>query len=148
MRRRLTIAILLLIAATVVVTTLGSFFFVRRAAISTTQRELAGQARAISTTFSGETLRSRATFRRELGVIAKAGAFAGVDFVRLNPDGTIQGQLPSGITVSQLDVTALQAGDQVTGHTSALLAYSVVPTPLDTVKTFVPTDWCTSAGWG
>jgi signal transduction histidine kinase len=138
MRRRLTIAILLLIAATVVVTTLGSFFFVRRAAISTTQRELAGQARAISTTFSGETLRSRATFRRELGVIAKAGAFAGVDFVRLNPDGTIQGQLPSGITVSQLDVTALQAGDQVTGHTSALLAYSVVPTPLDTVKTFVP----------
>jgi signal transduction histidine kinase len=32
----------------------------------------------------------------------------------------------------------LRAGDQVTGHTSALLAYSAVPTPLATVKTFVP----------
>ncbi len=138
MRRRLTIAILLLIAATVVVTTLGSFFFVRRAAISTTQQELAGQAQAISTTFSGVADRNRVTFRRELKTIAKAGAFAGADFVRIDPDGTIQGTLPSGITQGQLDVGALQAGDQVTGHTSTLLAYSAVPTPLATVKSFVP----------
>jgi signal transduction histidine kinase len=138
MRRRLTIAILLLIAATVVVTTLGSFFFVRRAAISTTQQELAGQAKAISTTFSGVTDFTRVTFRRELKAISKAGAFSGVNFVRLNSDGTIRGTLPSGITERELDVGALVAGDQVTGHTSSLLAYSAVPTPLDNVKAFVP----------
>ncbi|HEY5097062.1 MAG TPA: HAMP domain-containing sensor histidine kinase, partial [Acidimicrobiales bacterium] len=137
MRRRLTVAILLLIAVTLVVTTIGSYFFIRRAAVSTTQQELAGQARAISTTFSDSNV-SKLTFRRELNVIAKAGAFEGVGFIRLEPAGTYRGTMPAGITIGELDVPALRAGHQVTGHTGALLAYSAVPTPTTVVTGFVP----------
>ena len=130
MRRRLTIAILLLVAATVVVTTLGSFFFVRRAAISTTQQELAGQARAISTTFSGRPpepghLPSGARGHRQGRRLRRHRLWS-----RLNPDGSIRGHFPPGITSGQLDVPALQAGDQVGGHTSRCWLYSAVPTPL------------------
>jgi signal transduction histidine kinase len=137
MRRRLTVAILVLIAVTLVVTTIGSYFFIRRAAVSTTQQELAGQARAISTTFSDSNV-SKLTFRRELNVIAKAGAFEGVGFIRLEPAGTYRGTMPAGITIGELDVPALRAGRQVTGHTGALLAYSAVPTPTTVVTGFVP----------
>ncbi len=137
MRRRLTVSILLLIVMTLVVTTLGSYFFIRRAGVSTTQTELAGQAHAISSTFTGGNL-NKATFRRELKVITKAGAFAGANFIRILPDGTYQGHLPAGITIGELDVPALLAGTQVTGHTRSLLAYSAVPTPIDGVTGSLP----------
>jgi signal transduction histidine kinase len=137
MRRRLTVSILLLIVMTLVVTTIGSYFFIRRAGVSTTQNELAGQAQAISTTFTGGNL-NKTTFRRELKVITKAGAFAGANFIRILPDGTYQGHLPAGITIRELDVPALQAGTQVTGHTRSLLAYSAVPTPIHGVTGFLP----------
>ena len=51
-------------------------------------------------------------------------------FIRLEPDGSYRGTLPAGITIGALDVPALQAGHQVTGHTGGLLAYSAVPTPI------------------
>ena len=136
MRRRLTVSILVLIAVTLVVTTIGSYFFIRRAAVSTTQQELAGQAQAISTTFTSGDVNKK-TLNRELHVIAKAGAFAGVGFIRLEPGGTYQGAMPAGITIGELDVPALQAGHQVTGHTGSLLAYSAVPTPIAGIG-FVP----------
>ncbi len=137
MRRRLTVAILLLIAVTLVMTTLGSYFFIRRAAIATTQSGLASQTKAISTTFTDGTI-NRAALRRQLKVIAKAGAFTGVGFVALYPDGTVKGQPPSGVTVGELDEAALQAGRQVTGHTPSLLAYSAVPTPIDLYPNYTP----------
>ncbi len=139
MRRRLTIAILALVAATLVVTAVGSHFFIQRAAISTGQRELAGQARAISATFSSTTDATKAGFAREKRVISEAGDLAGIDVVALHPDGSITGPpLPSGITASQLNVTRLQNGRQTTGHTASLLAYSAVPTPIAQVTAFLP----------
>ncbi len=137
MRRRLTVSILLLIALVLVVTTIGSYFFIRRAGISTTQNELASQAKAISTTFSGNQV-NRLALRRDLKLIAKAGAFAGSDFIRLNPDGTHQGQLPVGVSIFDLDVPALLAGQQVTGHTPSLMAFSAVPTPVIGVVGYTP----------
>jgi two-component system, OmpR family, sensor kinase len=137
MRRRLTIAILVLIALTLVVTTLGSYFFIRRAAVSTTQNELAGQAKAVSDTFSGSTL-TKATFLKEKRIITEAGNFAGATVLRLNPDGSHTGKLPAGITIGELHVGALLAGDQVTGHTRSLLAFSAVPTPITGVSRFTP----------
>ncbi len=137
MRRRLTISILVLIALTLVVTTLGGYFFIRRAAISTTQNELAGQAKAVSNTFSSTPL-TRATFQKEKKIITEAGNFAGATVLRLNPDGTYTGKLPAGITLADLHVGALQAGIQVTGHTRSLLAFSAVPTPIVGVSRFTP----------
>ncbi len=137
MRRRLTVSVLALIALTLVVTTVGSYFFIRRAGISTTQNELAGQARAISTTFTNSTL-DRATFLKEKKIITEAGNFAGATFIRLNPDGSYLGRLPAGISILDLDVAALADGRQVTGHTSAQLAFSAVPTPIQGVSGYTP----------
>jgi two-component system, OmpR family, sensor kinase len=138
MRRRLTIAILLLVAATLLITTLSSYFFVRRAAISTSQQELSGEALAISRAFTSEVGVTRASFRRELRVIARAGAFSGIGVIKLYPDGTIQGIIPSGLDRAQLRVPVLLTGQQVSGHTSSLLVYSAVPTPAVTVTTYTP----------
>jgi methyl-accepting chemotaxis protein len=138
MRRRLTIAILVLVAATVVVTTVGSYFFIQHAAISTGQQELAGQARAISATFSSTPV-TKASFKREKRLISEAGGLSGIAIVALQPDGSITGPpLPSGITVAQLNLPRLQNGKQTTGHTSSLLAYSAIPTPIARVTAYVP----------
>jgi two-component system sensor histidine kinase BaeS len=139
MRRRLIIAILLLVAATLVVTTIGSYFFIQRAAVSTGQQELAGQARAISQTFSGTTYRTKAAFTREKRVITETGAFDSINLIALHANGSITGPpLPSGITAAQLDIPGLQNDRQTTGHTSSLLAYSAVPTPITGVTAYLP----------
>ena len=138
MRRRLTIAILLLVAGTLIVTSVGSYVLIRREAISTSQRQLASQAQAISRTFSKSTVATGTRFVKELGVISDAGAFAGIAVIGLNPDGSIRGRLPAGVTTAMLDIPALRAGQQVTGHTGSLLLYSAVPTPLARVSGHLP----------
>ncbi len=138
MRRRLTVAILVLVAVTLLVTTLSSYFFVRRAAISASQQELSGEARAISRSFTSDPGVTRASFRRELTVVAGAGAFRGISVIRLFPDGTIRGSIPSKLTRAQLRVPLLLTGRQVSGHTFSLLVYSAVPTPLAAVTAYTP----------
>ena len=138
MRRRLTVAILVLVAATLLVTTLSSYFFVRRAAIAASQQELSGEARAISRSFTSDPGVTRASFRHELTVVAGAGAFKGISVIRLFPNGTIRGSIPSKLTRAQLRVPLLLAGRQVSGHTFSLLVYSAVPTPLAAVTAYTP----------
>ncbi len=139
MRRRLTITILVLVAATVVVTTIGSAIFIRHAAIGTGTQELAGQAQAISSTFSDTHFRTKAAFQRDKKLISEAAGLAGIDVLALHPDGTLTGPpLPSGITAADLDVPGLQQGRQTIGHTSSLLAYSAIPTPISGVTAYQP----------
>ena len=138
MRRRLTVAIIALVVVTVAVTTISSYVLIRRASISTAQQELAGEARAISSTFSGRSGITRAIFNRELAIVASAGNFTSVQFVLLAADGTISTPLKGGITTARIDPPALLAGGQVTGHTASLLAFSAVPTPLQATTTGTP----------
>ena len=100
MRRRLTVAIIALVVATVAVTTISSYVLIRRASISTAQQELAGEARAISSTFSGRAGITRAIFNRELAIVASAGNFTSVQFVLLAANGTISAPLKGGITTA------------------------------------------------
>ncbi len=130
MRRRLTVAIIALVVVTVAVTSISSYVLIRRATLSTATQELAGEARAVSTTFADRADLTRITFHRELAVITSAGDFASVQFVLITRDRTIEEPLQSGLTPAELDPGALLAGKQVTGYTSSLLAYSAVPTPL------------------
>jgi len=130
MRRRLTIAIIALVVATVAVTTIGSYVLIRRATVTTAQQELAGEARAISHTFSTRAGLTKVSFRKELAVVTSAGDFVSVQFVLVHPDGSLTGTLDAGLTAAQIRPAMLLAGHQVTGHTSSLLAYSAVPTPL------------------
>ena len=138
MRRRLTIAILVLVASTLVVTAVGGFYFIRRAAVTTAQQELSGQARAISSKFSGDPAITPARFTRQFAIISAAGAFAGIDVLKLYPDGSIVGTPPSNLTVQQLDVPMLVAGQQTVGHTPSLLVYVAMPTPISRLKAYVP----------
>ncbi len=98
MRRRLTIAILCLVAATLVVSTIGSYFFIRRAAIATTQQDLAETGPGHLQHLLRPTPRTRAIFEKELRVISTSGAFSGIAFLALHPDGTVVGNLPGGVT--------------------------------------------------
>jgi signal transduction histidine kinase len=134
----MTVAILVLVAATLVLTSLGSFYFIRRAVISSAQQDLARQAGASAEYISTDHTTTLKGVRRELRVIAAAGAFAGIDLVRLYPNGTISGSLPSGLTAAQLDVPRLQRGEQTAGHTSGMVAYSAVPTTLPGLTGFKP----------
>ncbi len=136
MRLRLTVAILLLVAATLLVTTVSSYYLIRRAAVSTEQRELDGEVQAISGTFSSTA--TVAADRREFRVIKRTGDFEGIAVVRLLPNGTIIGQLPSGLTTGQLDAPALQQGNVISGHNGTLLVYTAVPLPVAKIKGYVP----------
>lgn len=138
MRRRLTIAIIALVVMTVAATSISSYVLIRRATITTSQRELAGEARAVSKTFSNRAGLTRSSFDRELAVVADAGIFTSVQFVLLAPDGTISPPLEHGLSKAQINPPALLNGKQVTGHTKALLAYSAVPTPLQTSNNGTP----------
>jgi two-component system sensor histidine kinase BaeS len=138
MRRRLTVAILLLVAATLLVTTVSSYVLIRRAVVTTAQRELNGEAQAISSSFIAETNITRAEFNRQKRVVTAAGDFSGIGFVALYPDGSLRGQIPSDLTIGQLDVPALQQGRQVSGHNGSLLIYTAIPTPLAKVSRYVP----------
>jgi len=129
-RRRLTIAIIALVVATVVATSVSSYVLIRRAIILNSQRELAGEAKAISSTFSDRSGLTVASFRKELAVVTSAGNFSSVQFVLLAPDGTVAPALEAGLPTARIQPAALLAGRQVTGHTASLLAFSAVPTPL------------------
>ena len=108
---------------------------------------LAGQAKAISTTFSTCTNLNRATLpqgarRHHQGRRLRRRQFRPV----LNPDGTIAGTAPGRSDHrGQLDVPALQAGEQVTGHTRSLLAYSAVPTAITGVARLRARSWWSPA---
>jgi len=139
MRRRLTIAILALVAATLVATSVVSSVLIRNSAVSITQRELVGQGSAISRTLTERTTLTPAAFHREIALIRKAGDFQTVQVVLLHSHGTVTGRhLPDDLTVGDLDVPALLAGQQTSGHTTSLLVYTAVPTPLSGVTGYVP----------
>jgi signal transduction histidine kinase len=137
-RKRLTIAVIALVVVTVAVTSLGSYVLIRRATVSTAERELRGEAKAISTTFSDRNDLTRVSFRKELAVVASAGNFTSVQLVLLSPDGTIAQPLDAGLTTADIDPHDLLAGEQVTGHTPGLLTYSAVPTQLQTTTRGTP----------
>ena len=138
MRRRLTLAIVLLVTGTVLVTSVGSYLLIRHDSLTTSARELSGQAAAISATLTSSPNVTRVGFRRELRLISDAGALTGIDVIALYRDGSIRGRLPAGVTASMLDIPALRAGHQITAHTSSLLVYSTVPTPLTRQTAFLP----------
>ncbi len=137
MRSRLTLAILCVVAATLILTSAGSYFLVRRAAFSTAQQELVSQAQAVSRTLSGGAPLTGVRFKREVKVVKYAGDFQGIRLVRLFPGGTIVGTLPAGVDQTQLNTTALLAGQQVTGRSGSLI-YSAVPTPVRSVTRYTP----------
>ncbi len=119
-----------LVAATLVVTSIGSFTFIRRAALSTAQQELAGAGpQALSDTFSVRPCHQKGHPPRVQG--HQGGRrFRRHRLVDLRPDGTVIGQLPSGLGASNLSVSRLLAGKQVNGHVGQTLVYTAVPTPI------------------
>ncbi len=138
MRRRLTVAMLILVASTLVVTGIGSYYFIRAAAISTAQQELAGQGRAIGRAAEQSIAPLSSRGNRELELIRQTGNFAAVRVVHLRPDGTLVGQLPSGLSRNQLHVHLLANGTQTVGHTPGLLVYTAVPIPSLATANSVP----------
>jgi two-component system, OmpR family, sensor kinase len=138
MRLRLTVAMLLLVAVTLIVTTISSYFLIHHASVASAQQELAAQAQASSEAILSGPRVTKASFERELKIITDAGSFASIQVLRLYPDGTIEGSVPNGVTLAELNVPRLRNGLQTTGHTSSQLVYSAVPTPITRFRDYVP----------
>ena len=79
MRTRLTVAVIALVVVTVALTSAGSYVLIRRATVQTAQQELAGEARAISTTFSDKAGLTKLSFRKELAVTWTYGPAGWID---------------------------------------------------------------------
>lgn len=138
MRARLTVAIVLLVAATIVLTSLVSALLVREATRSATQRELTAQGQAIARTVAAGTAATGVGFRKELSVVRQAGDFTHVAVLVLHSDGTITGTLPPGVSLDQLHLSRLEAGEQVSGKTSDGEVFTAVPTVPPSVTRFTP----------
>ena len=91
-----------------------------------------------SATFSDTHYRTKAAFQRDKKLISEAAGLAGIDVVGLEPTDHHRARCRPGSPAADLDVPRLQQGRQTTGHTSSLLAYSAVPTPMTAVNAYVP----------
>ena len=134
MRRRLTLAIVALVAGTVLVTSVASYFLIRHDSLTTSQHQLSAQAQAISQTLSSGIAGPKVGFRRELRVVEDTGALTGIDVVALTP-GRIHPGPPAGGYHPPRCWTSPPSGPgrQTVGHTSSLLIYATIPTPLTKV---------------
>lgn len=119
MQRRLTIAIVTVVAGALLVAGLGTLALERQAAASAARNQIRAQARALA---------EQADFAirpRALTVIRAAARLSGARTIPLGPDGALLGRPPSGLTVADLGLGALLAG-QVTSGTLGNLAFAAV----------------------
>jgi len=111
-RRRLTIAILAVVVGTLVLSVAGGLFLVQRASIKTAENEITGQAESLGGLLSTNTFTAD---QRLISVLKKVGSYAYLAPVGLSPDGSFE-TLPSPLSPSNLDVTALENNQTVVGN--------------------------------
>ena len=129
-------AMLGLVVLTLVLAGAGSYVFVRHAAVTTARSELVSQGRSVARALADRPPTAPG-FRRELLVLRRAGAFAGVRVVHLRADGALVGSLPQGLATAQLHPRRLLVGEQTSGTTGSLV-YTAVPLPLVTIPSPTP----------
>jgi two-component system sensor histidine kinase BaeS len=96
--------------------------------------------------------RQQAVARRVLRQLRRALRVDGIEFVVIGPAGRVAGQLPDGVTESDIDVAALQAG-QTTSGAHGDLVWAAAPqavansTAVAVVTATASTDISTATTW-
>ena len=122
MRRRLTAAIAGVVAGALLLAGLGTFLLVRRSARDEARRELVSQAQQLAGATGGSRQNVIALLRRV------ARLQDGVE-IGIGPFGGIVGQLPSGLSRSDVDPAALLRGETVSGRRGSIV-FAATPVAL------------------
>lgn len=122
MRRRLIVTIVASVVAALVLAGLGTLALSRLGARRYTETELRREVEVISESFSDDgALVSLNERPRLLAALRSALRLEGVAIVPIPPTGSNLGVLPDGITLSDLDVEALRAGETISGNERRLV---------------------------
>ncbi len=123
MRRRLTIAIVGSVVAALVLAGLGTLALAELGARRYTEGELQRQLTAITTALEANPgpFQEDAERPRLLGLIRLALRLEGVGLLALEPDGSVRGELPPGISLDGTELTTLRGGGTVSGREGRLV---------------------------
>ena len=116
-----------LVAVVLVISGVGSLILTRNAARSQATQQLVTEAQSLTSSKSGT------QSLRVLRVIRQTLKLENADFVRIDRQGTVVTALPENITAQDLDVTALQSGQTVSGS-SGNLVFAAAPVTLSVAE--------------
>jgi len=122
MTRRLIITMVSVVAGALVLAVAGTTILLRLNAASQTRRELRKEAVAMAQAI--ESLQAP----RALQAVGQALRLQGQQVVRFGPGGRTADPLPEGVSLEDLDVARLRAGETVTGRHGTLV-YAAAPAP-------------------
>lgn len=123
MRRRLMLSMVGLVAVVLLIAGVGSLLLTRNAARNQAQQQLFQEAQALTKSKLGS------QSLRTLAVIKATLTLEDADVIRINRFGTIAGTLPPEIAPGDIDVTAVQNGQTVSGREGDVV-YAVSPVQL------------------
>ncbi|HEY4375829.1 MAG TPA: HAMP domain-containing sensor histidine kinase [Acidimicrobiales bacterium] len=118
MRRRLLVAILGTVAAALLLAGSGAYLLLRTQARSTTERNLRSEAVGISGLVS---LSGRGANTVRLQRVVAGLRLDGISVVQIGPNGRVFGTPPDGVTVADLDASALRNGQVISGGSRSLV---------------------------
>ena len=124
MRRRITIAILAAVAVTLLIAGLGTLVLARLGARQQTEHDLRAQASDLATSITDVETTTAAA--RVINGVRRALDLEGIEIMRFGPAGRTVDQVPDGVTVADLDLSALRAGKVVSGNHGSLV-YAAAP---------------------
>ena len=125
MTRRLLVALVGTAAAVLVVAGLGTLLLVRTGARDEARSDLEGQAVALAE-FTGERPRPAAAFNQ----MRRGLELEGLELVVVQRDGTLVGELPTGVERADLDLRRLRQGEVLSGEEGGLV-WAAAGVPLD-----------------
>jgi two-component system, OmpR family, sensor kinase len=118
--RRLTLAILGTVLATLVVAGAGTLLLARLGARQRTESELRKNAGEIATSIADMNVDETGAVRL-LNNLRRALHLEGIQVLRFGPGGRTVDAPPDGVTLADLDVTALRGGQVVSGNHGSLV---------------------------
>jgi two-component system OmpR family sensor kinase len=131
MRRRLILAVTGLVAAALIASGAGSLVVTRNSTRDESVKQITDTAnRVASVVFSRDVESRNPTTRKALlRVISQTIRLQGAALVRIRPDGSLAGNLPPGVSASDLDVGQLASGYTVSGS-EGNVAFAAAPIDL------------------
>jgi two-component system sensor histidine kinase BaeS len=127
MKRRMTLLILGTVAATLLLAGVGTLVLARIGARRQTEDDLRSQSEKVA---SALTDIDNPTTLRAVTRLGRALDVDGIEVMRFGPGGRTVDTYPDGVSASDIDLPALQAGQTVSGAHGSLV-YAVAPAQLD-----------------
>jgi two-component system sensor histidine kinase BaeS len=122
-RRRLLLAMVGLVAVVLVIAGAGSLILTRNAARNQAEQQLVSEAGALTSS------KTSTQSVQVLRVVRQTLRLEDADVIRIDRFGEVRTPLPGGLTVGDIDVAALQAGETTSGRTGNLV-YAAAPVTL------------------